>query len=104
MNYTEILNWLANVDWLREAIGTTAIACGFVGKWKLGSHKKIGWMWSFIGSFFWLLFAWRIESPTGLINNTLYLYLSWRGYKMWEKYQNLADSAATKKTTPTDIS
>ena len=104
MSYTEILSWLANVDWIREAIGTTAIACGFVGKWKLGSHKKIGWLWSFIGSFFWLLFAWRIESPTGLINNTLYLYLSWRGYKMWEKYQNLASVSVPEKTTPTDIS
>lgn len=90
MDFTEILNWLATVDWLREAIGCFAIGCGMIGKWKLGSHKKIGWLWSFVGSIGWLLFALRIESPTGLINNFVYLLLSLRGYYAWEKYQRLA--------------
>ena len=85
----EILNWLADVDWVREAIGTVAIVCGIIGKWKLGSNQKIGWVWGFLGTFFWWLFAIRIESPTGFINNAVYLLLSVRGYMVWEKYQNM---------------
>lgn len=87
MDFTEILNWLANVDWTREVIGCLAIGCGMIGKWKLGSHKQSGWLWGFVGSFFWLLFALRIESPTGLVNNFIYLLLSIRGYYVWKNYQ-----------------
>jgi hypothetical protein len=89
MNYTEILNWLAQVDWTREAIGCFAIGCGMIGKWQLGSHNKVGWLWGFAGSLGWLLFAVRIESPTGVINNFVYLLLSVRGYMAWEQYRKL---------------
>ncbi len=99
MDFTEILNWLATVDWVREAIGCFAIGCGMVGKWKLGSHNKIGWLWSFVGSFGWLLFAVRIESPTGFLNNLVYILLSVRGYMVWEKYRVLAAKAEEKVET-----
>lgn len=97
MDFTEILNWLTQVDWIREAIGCFAIGCGMIGKWKLGSHNKIGWLWSFVGSFGWLLFAWRIESPTGLINNFVYILLSVRGYMVWERYQKLLAEKETDR-------
>ncbi len=96
MDFTETLNWLSNVDWIREAIGTTAIACGMVGKWKLGSGKRVGWIWGFIGSFFWLWFAIRIESPTGVINNFVFLLLSIRGYKAWERFMENKENGSTQ--------
>ena len=85
MNYTEVLAWLATVDWFREFVGTVAIVSGMIGKWKLGSGYKSGWVWGFVGSFFWFWFAVRIESPTGLINNIVYLLLSIRGYQLWKQ-------------------
>ena len=95
----QAITWLVEVDWTREAIGTTAIVTGMVGKWKLGSGKKIGWIWSFVGTLFWFLFALRIESPTGIFNNFVYLYLSVRGYRIWEKSRIGVTSAPDKEKT-----
>jgi len=85
MSFTDIWIWLQGVDWLREAIGTTAIFCGFIAKWKIGNGKIQGWVWGFAGSFFWMFFALRIESPTGFLNNLVFLWLAVRGYKLWKK-------------------
>ena len=83
MSYTEILIWLQGIDWIREVIGTIAIICGFIAKWQLGNGKKVGWLWGFAGSFFWLIFSARIESPTGFLNNLVFLCLAVRGYRIW---------------------
>jgi nicotinamide riboside transporter PnuC len=86
MSFTEILTLLQGVDWIREAIGLVAIICGFLSKWQLGNGRKIGWLWGFAGSFAWLVFCVRIESPTGLLNNLVFLWLAVRGYRMWTKH------------------
>ena len=95
----QTIAWLAEVDWTREAIGTAAIGTGMVGKWKLGNGKKSGWVWSFVGTFFWFLFAIRIESPSGVFNNFVYLYLSVRGYRIWKKLRIGGVSTPGKEQT-----
>lgn len=78
MSFTEI-------DWIRESIGALAMICGFLAKWQLGNGKKTGWLWGFAGSLFWLVFCIQIESPTGLLNNLVFLLLAVRGYRLWTK-------------------
>jgi len=85
MSFTEILNWLSGPAGIREFIGLLAMVCGFLAKWELGNGKKSGWLWGFAASFFWLVFCVKIESPTGLINNCVFLLLAVRGYRMWTK-------------------
>jgi hypothetical protein len=85
MIFTEIFNWLQRVDLVLETIGLLAMICGFLAKWQLGNSKKSGWLWGFAGSFFWLAFCLRIESPTGLVNNIVFLLLAVRGYRIWTK-------------------
>lgn len=85
MIFTEIHNWLQGVDWILESIGALAVICGFLAKWQLGNGKKTGWLWGFAGSFFWLIFAIKIESPTSSLNNLVFLWLAVRGYRIWTR-------------------
>jgi hypothetical protein len=76
---------LQEIDWIREALGAAAVLSGFVAKWKMGSLKISGWVWGFACAAFWIAFAVRIESPTALINNLVFMYLAIRGFRLWKQ-------------------
>lgn len=86
------LDWLISIDWFRELLGFLAIVCGFTAKWKLGYRRIDGWLWGALGTIFWMGFSVRIESPTGFLNNLVFLWLAIRGYRLWKRYEE--DDAA----------
>jgi len=67
----------------REVVGGLAIIFGIIAKWKLGSRKKEGWFWAFISSLCWFGFSILIQSPMSIMNNIIYFFLAYRGYKIW---------------------
>jgi hypothetical protein len=83
----ESLSWLAEMDWIREALGVAAICIGLVSKWLLGNYQKSGWLWGAAASILWMGFAYRVESPVQFLLNIVYIVVSVRGYSLWVKRQ-----------------
>ena len=70
---------------LRELIAALAILISIVAKWRLGSMKSDGWIWTIIAGVLWLIFGGFIQSPMSLLNSIIMIILAIRGWMIWKE-------------------
>ena len=75
------------LSWLSQYYGIDLLATAvtFLGIWLVGSKKKSGFLFSFIGNVLWLIVAWQAQSGGILIANIGIAVLNVRGYWMWRR-------------------
>lgn len=88
--YATSFLWLAHLDWVALAIGTT----GTILWSQNGRFSKWAAVWWLVSSFFWVAFSWMHGLPAlglrDLISILLYVYGAWR----WLLRTGTTESAA----------
>lgn len=64
------------LDWL-------AMALTFVSMWRLGEHKRDGFLWGFAATIVWTAFNATVPSVAGVLANIVFTALNIRGYLRW---------------------
>jgi hypothetical protein len=63
----------------------------FISIYRLGEHKRDGFIHAAIASVFWILFNLKVESAAGIVANAIILYMSVRSFRRAAK--KAADAA-----------
>tara|TARA_Y100001933_G_scaffold196153_1_gene196686 strand:+ start:694 stop:969 length:276 start_codon:yes stop_codon:yes gene_type:complete len=64
----------------------------FISIYRLGEHKRDGFIHAALASLFWILFNIKVESAAGIVANAIILGMSIRSFRR----------ASKKATTPTE--
>lgn len=64
------------LDWL-------AMALTFLSMWRLGDHKKDGFLWGVAATAAWTLFNLGVASVAGVVANIVFMALNLRGFLRW---------------------
>ncbi|GJM20047.1 MAG: hypothetical protein DHS20C14_22600 [Phycisphaeraceae bacterium] len=64
--------------------------------WRLGAHKRDGFIHGLLAAVFWLLFNIKVDSPPGIAINAVVAVLAVRSWFLWHR------SAPPKDAPPAD--
>ncbi len=81
-----MLTLAAPLDWLIGYYGTdwAAMVFMFLSAWRLGNHKRDGWLFGAIACAFWIAFNMVAESAPAAFANVVFLILQVRGFQRWK--------------------
>jgi hypothetical protein len=66
------------IDWI-------AAVFMFLSMYRLGHHKKDGFIYAALASAFWIIFNIRVDSAAGVIANIIIAIMAFRSLSTWNK-------------------
>lgn len=75
------------LDGLREHYGTdwAAMVFTFLSLWRLGNHKRDGFLWGLLAALSWAVFNLTVQTVPGVTANIVFLGMNARGWWKWNR-------------------
>jgi len=74
------------IDFLLIHLDYVAMAAIVLGYFRMAAFKIDGWLWTLLGSILLVIFgAVDVRAPGVAIGNTIFIYLTIRGFIKWRK-------------------
>lgn len=77
----EFITKYYGVDWVAMILAFTAV-------YLLGHRKRSGFLVGILASVCWCGFAYMAESLADIISNAVIMFLYYKGYRAWKKYED----------------
>jgi hypothetical protein len=88
------------------ALDWAAAVFMFLSMWRLGKHRRDGFVLAAIASAFWIAFNIRVDSAGGIVANAIILAMAVRSFSTFRKASGIGNQASgkTQDTRPTSPS
>lgn len=88
------------------ALDWAAAVFMFLSMWRLGKHRRDGFILAAVASAFWIAFNVRVDSAGGIVANAIILAMTVRSFGTFRKASGIRDQASgkTQDTPPTSSS
>lgn len=70
----------------------------FLSMWRLGKHRRDGFILAAIASAFWIAFNIKVDSAGGVVANAIILAMTLRSFSTYQKASGMRDQASGKAT------
>lgn len=68
-----------------DGIDWAAAVFMFLSMYRLGMHKKDGFIFAALASLFWIIFNLRVNSAAGVVANAIIAVMAFRSLATWSK-------------------